>query len=136
MADDLDKWMDTLREVLVLFRSKQRAVPRRSTMNGINLIRIALSLAIAAAFGLSGVGCGTSSSTGSSTPPPARSASADTATAPGAGQDQSQDDDELQMGQEVYNELKGKVEIIESSPLYDSLRPFAESITRAAQPQY
>ena len=40
------------------------------------------------------------------------------------------------MGQEVYNELKGKAEIIESSPLYDSLRPFADSITRAAQPQY
>ena len=45
-------------------------------------------------------------------------------------------DDELQMGQEVFNELKAKGEIIESSPLYDQLRPIADAITRAAQPQY
>jgi len=44
--------------------------------------------------------------------------------------------DELQMGQEVFNELKAKGEIVESSPLYDSLRPIADAITRAAQPQY
>src|SRR6266436_1950568 len=50
-----------------------------------------------------------------------------------AGQNQ---DDELQMGQEVFNELKAKGEIIESSPLYDQLRPIADAITRAAQPQY
>ena len=40
------------------------------------------------------------------------------------------------MGQEVFNELKAKGEIVESSPLYDQLRPIADSITRAAQPQY
>lgn len=45
-------------------------------------------------------------------------------------------DEELQMGQEVFNELKAKREIVESSPLYDQLRPIADSITRAAQPQY
>jgi len=45
-------------------------------------------------------------------------------------------DDELQMGQEVFNELKAKGEIVESSPLYDQLRPIADAITRAAQPQY
>ena len=45
-------------------------------------------------------------------------------------------DDELQMGQEVFNELKAKGEIVESSPLYDPLRPIADAITRAAQPQY
>jgi len=45
-------------------------------------------------------------------------------------------DVELQMGQEVFNQLKAKGEIIESSPLYDPLRPIAEAITRAAQPQY
>ena len=45
-------------------------------------------------------------------------------------------DDELQMGQEVFNELKAKGEIIESSPLYDQLRPIADAITRAAQPRY
>src|SRR6516225_8749147 len=45
-------------------------------------------------------------------------------------------DDELQMGQEVFNELKAKGEIVESSPLHDQLRPIADAITRAAQPQY
>lgn len=40
------------------------------------------------------------------------------------------------MGQEVFNELKAKGEIVESSPLYDQLRPIAEAITRAAQPRY
>jgi predicted Zn-dependent protease len=52
---------------------------------------------------------------------------------PRQGQNQ---DDELKMGQEVFNELKAKGEIIESSPLYDQLRPIADAITRAAQPQY
>src|SRR5262252_5761667 len=45
-------------------------------------------------------------------------------------------DDELQMGQETFNQLKAKGEIIESSPLYDQLRPIADSITRVAQSQY
>src|SRR6202051_3107585 len=45
-------------------------------------------------------------------------------------------DEEVQMGQEVFNELKAKGEIVESSPLYDQLRPFADAITRAAQPRY
>jgi predicted Zn-dependent protease len=45
-------------------------------------------------------------------------------------------DEEQQMGQEVFNELKAKGEIIESSPLYDQLRPIADAITRAAQPRY
>lgn len=40
------------------------------------------------------------------------------------------------MGQEVFNALKAKGEIVESSPLYDSLRPIADAITRVAQPQY
>jgi predicted Zn-dependent protease len=50
-------------------------------------------------------------------------------------QSQTQDD-EVQMGQEVFNELKAKGEIIESSPLYDQLKPIADSITQAAQPRY
>jgi len=55
----------------------------------------------------------------------------------GPSQQQSQNqDDELQMGQEVFNELKAKGEIVESSPLYDLLRPIADAITHAAQPQY
>src|SRR5215469_4407678 len=48
---------------------------------------------------------------------------------------QSQDE-EVQMGQEVFNELKAKGEIIESSPLYDQLKPIADAITKAAQPRY
>src|SRR5258708_4466898 len=50
-----------------------------------------------------------------------------------AGQNQ---DEEVQMGQEVFNELRAKGEIIESSPLYDQLKPIADAITQAAQPRY
>jgi predicted Zn-dependent protease len=45
-------------------------------------------------------------------------------------------DEEVQMGQEVFNDLKAKGEIIESSPLYDQLKPIADAITQAAQPRY
>ena len=45
-------------------------------------------------------------------------------------------DEEVQMGNEVFNELKAKGEIVESSPLYDQLKPIADAITRAAQPRY
>ena len=45
-------------------------------------------------------------------------------------------DQETELGQAVYNELRGKGEIVESSPLYDSLRPIAEAISRVAQPRY
>lgn len=54
---------------------------------------------------------------------------------PSAAQGQSQDE-ELQLGQEVFDELKAKGEIVESSPLYDPLRPIADAITRVAQPRY
>ena len=40
------------------------------------------------------------------------------------------------MGQEVFNKLKAKGEIVESSPLYDELRPIADAISRVAQPRY
>ena len=46
------------------------------------------------------------------------------------------EDDEVQMGQEVFNELKAKGEIVESSPLYDKLQPIADAITQAAKPKY
>src|SRR5271157_3295389 len=49
---------------------------------------------------------------------------------------QPKQDEEQQMGQEIFNELKAKGEIVESSPLYDYLRPIADAITRAAQPRY
>ena len=45
-------------------------------------------------------------------------------------------DEELQMGQEVFEELKQKGEIVEDSPLYEQLRPIADAITRVAQPRY
>jgi predicted Zn-dependent protease len=44
--------------------------------------------------------------------------------------------EELEMGQEIFNALKANGEIVESSPLYDQLRPITDAITRAAQPQY
>jgi predicted Zn-dependent protease len=46
------------------------------------------------------------------------------------------EDEEVQMGQEVFHQLKAKGEIIESSPLYDQLKPIADAITKAAQPRY
>jgi len=58
-----------------------------------------------------------------------------TACAPSTKPEQK-NDDELQMGQEVFNELRAKGEIVESSPLYDQLRPIADAITRIAQPRY
>jgi len=45
-------------------------------------------------------------------------------------------DQETELGQEVYKQLRDKAEIIESSPLYDSLKPVAEAIARVAQPRY
>ena len=45
-------------------------------------------------------------------------------------------DEEIEMGQEIFNEFKANGEIVESSPLYDQLRPIADAISRAAQPQY
>ncbi len=45
-------------------------------------------------------------------------------------------DQETQLGQAVYNELRNKGEIIESSPLYETLKPITEAISRTAQPRY
>jgi predicted Zn-dependent protease len=45
-------------------------------------------------------------------------------------------DQETELGMEVYKQLRAKGEIIESSPLYDNLKPIAEAITRVAQPRY
>lgn len=49
---------------------------------------------------------------------------------------QASQDQELTVGQATFDELKARGEIIESSPLYDSLLPVIEPIMRAAQPQY
>jgi len=80
-------------------------------MNALALLRKAVLCAIAAALCLAG----------------ARTLS--------AAQGQNQDE-ELEMGQEVFEELKATGKIVESSPLYDQLRPIADAISRAAQPQY
>src|SRR5262252_1350726 len=45
-------------------------------------------------------------------------------------------DQELEIGQSVFDELKAKGEIIESSPLYDVLLPVIEPIMQTAQPRY
>jgi len=45
-------------------------------------------------------------------------------------------EDEQQIGQQVFDELKAKGEIIASSPLYDQLTPIATAIIRTAQPRY
>jgi predicted Zn-dependent protease len=57
------------------------------------------------------------------------------AALPGAAQD-GQHDDEQQVGEQVFNELKEKGEIVESSPLYDQLEPIANAVGRTAQPRY
>ena len=83
-------------------------------MNTVELLRKALFYIAAASVGLAGVGI---------------------ATTPLVAQAQNQDE-ELQIGQDAFNQLKAKGEIIESSPLYDQLGPIADAITRAAQPRY
>jgi predicted Zn-dependent protease len=45
-------------------------------------------------------------------------------------------DDETQVGQEMFNELKAKGEIVASSPLYDGLQPITDAVARTAQPRY
>src|SRR5262245_65916144 len=45
-------------------------------------------------------------------------------------------DQETELGQQMYNELKAKGEIVETSPLYDALKPLADSISKVAQSRY
>src|SRR5208282_5448337 len=87
---------------------------RKWAMNLPELFRKALLYATAATLCLAGVG---------------------SARSPFAAQGGNQDE-ELEMGQEVFNQLKAKGEIVQSSPLYDQLRPIADAITRVAQPRY
>jgi predicted Zn-dependent protease len=83
-------------------------------MNAFQLVRKALLYATAVALCLGGV---------------------ESARTPLAAQGRNQDE-EVEIGQEIFNGLKAKGEIVQSSPLYDQLRPVADAITRAAQPQY
>jgi len=91
----------------------------REKMKTLELIRKALLHTTAATLCFAGVGTLTPAA----------------AQGQNSAQGQNQDE-EVQMGQEVFNELKAKGEIIESSPLYDQLRPIADAITRSAQPRY
>jgi predicted Zn-dependent protease len=58
------------------------------------------------------------------------------ASAAGDPQADTQLQEEKQLGTDTFNELKAKREIITTSPLYDSLKPLASDIARAAQPRY
>ncbi len=53
-----------------------------------------------------------------------------------AADEKQRQDEETQLGQEIFEELKAKAEIIESSPLYEQLRPLTNAIAGAAQPRY
>src|SRR5712671_1377631 len=57
------------------------------------------------------------------------------ASAVGAADDRNMDD-EQQVGQEVFDELRAKGEIVASSPLYKDLEPIVAAVTRTAQPRY
>src|SRR5262249_1719924 len=103
--------------------------------------RILFSFAVAAVLCLAWTGCARTTTAPSqqqpaAPPEPQQSPSAhpESQQSPSAqGTDQNEG---TVRGQEVFNELKNKGEIVESSPLYDQLRPIADAITRAAQPQY
>jgi beta-barrel assembly-enhancing protease len=45
-------------------------------------------------------------------------------------------DQETELGQKIYQELEAKGEIIDSSPLCETLKPLADAISRTAPPQY
>ena len=45
-------------------------------------------------------------------------------------------DQETELGKATYDQLRAKAEIIDSSPLYESLKPIADAITKVAQPKY
>jgi len=45
-------------------------------------------------------------------------------------------DQETELGKATYDELRKKAEIIQSSPLYDNLKPIADAIAKVAQSRY
>ena len=54
----------------------------------------------------------------------------------GSGSEPQATDPELVMGQAVFEELVKRAEVVESSPLYETLLPVIEPILRTAQLQY
>jgi predicted Zn-dependent protease len=55
---------------------------------------------------------------------------------PASAQESQQGDDEGQMGKQLFNQLRSQGEIVASSPLYVTLEPLAERITRVVAPGY
>jgi predicted Zn-dependent protease len=45
-------------------------------------------------------------------------------------------DQETELGKAMYDQLQAKAEIIQSSPLYDNLKPIADAISRVSQSRY
>jgi predicted Zn-dependent protease len=45
-------------------------------------------------------------------------------------------DQETELGKATYDQLRARAEIIQSSPLYDNLKPIADAISRVAQSRY
>jgi len=45
-------------------------------------------------------------------------------------------DQETELGKATYDQLRARAEIIQSSPLYENLKPIADSIARVAQSRY
>jgi len=45
-------------------------------------------------------------------------------------------DQETELGQAMYSKLRDQAEIVDSSPLYDGLKPLADAISRVAQRRY
>src|SRR5262249_42267061 len=45
-------------------------------------------------------------------------------------------DQETELGNAMYDQLRAKAEIIQSSPLYDNLKPIADAISRVSQSRY
>jgi predicted Zn-dependent protease len=85
--------------------------------------RIGMTYIAIAAASLANAGCGGTSSTQQTTD----------SSDPQAEQSKY---DEQELRRETFEEMKAKVVVIKSSPLYDSLSPVADSVTRAAQPRY
>jgi len=45
-------------------------------------------------------------------------------------------DQETELGKATYDQLRARAEIIQSSPLYDNLKPIADAISKVAQSRY
>jgi predicted Zn-dependent protease len=58
------------------------------------------------------------------------------AAASAAPQNDQAQDPEVELGQEVFDDLKSKGQLVATSPLYAELDPIAARITKAAQPSY